>query len=117
MTLRLNSHVVSTDPSIPTLTLASGEVIKTDLVIGADGLKSTIREVVIGRPDKPEPTGDAAYRAIIPTSEMMKDPDLRPLVEFPEMTGWIGPGRHIMAYCIVCTDTGALEHSINSSDH
>jgi salicylate hydroxylase len=60
-----------------------------------------IREVVVGHPDKPIPTGDAAYRAIIPTSEMVKDPDLKPLVDHPEMTGWISPGRHVMAYCMV----------------
>ena len=46
-------------------------------------------------------TGDAAYRAVIPTEKMMGDPELRELVENPEMTGWMGPKKHIMAYCIV----------------
>ena len=45
--------------------------------------------------------GDAAYRAIIPTDVLLNDPDLCPLVETPEMVGWMGPGRHIMAYSIV----------------
>jgi salicylate hydroxylase len=101
MNLRLNSRVASLDPSVPTLTLASGEVVKADVVIGADGVNSTIREIVIGRPYPPVPTGDAAYRAIIPAAELLKDDDLKELVDFPEMTGWIGPNRHIMAYCIV----------------
>ena len=89
------------DPSIPTLTLESGEVVHADLVIGADGVKSLTREYVVGGPDKPTPTGDAAYRAIIPADLLLKDPDLRPLVETPQMVGWMGPGRHIMAYNIV----------------
>jgi salicylate hydroxylase len=100
MTLRLNSKVVSVDPAVPTVTLQSGEIVQGDLIIGADGVKSTIREVVVGAPDKPVPTGDSAYRAIISTAQMLSDPDLKQLVDETEMTGWIGPGRHIMAYCI-----------------
>ncbi|KAF7342099.1 FAD/NAD-P-binding domain-containing protein [Mycena venus] len=100
MTLFLNSRVVSLDPDLGQLTLESGRRFRADIILGADGVKSMIREVVVGHPDKPIPTGDAAYRAIIPTAEMSKDPDLKPLVDHPEMTGWIGPGRHIMGYCI-----------------
>ncbi|KII92656.1 hypothetical protein PLICRDRAFT_480035 [Plicaturopsis crispa FD-325 SS-3] len=102
MNLRLNSHVVGLDADAerPTLTLASGEVVHADVVIGADGVKSTIREIVVGGPDKATRTGDAAYRAIVPTSELLKHPDLKPLVDKPEMVGWMGPGRHIMAYNI-----------------
>jgi salicylate hydroxylase len=99
--IRTNCRVVSLDPSIPSLTLESGEVIRADLVIGADGVKSLTREYVVGGPDKPTPTGDAAYRAIVPAKLLLNDPDLRPLVEKPEMVGWLGPGRHIMGYNIV----------------
>lgn len=103
MTLRLNSVVASLEPSSssPSLTLTTGEVLHADLIIGADGVKSMVREVVLGEPVKAVATGDAAYRVIIPTEKMMGDPELRRLVENPEMTGWMGPGRHIMAYCIV----------------
>jgi salicylate hydroxylase len=101
MTLFLNSRVVSLDPDLCQVTLESGRKFRADVILGADGVKSMIREVVVGGPDKPLATGDAAFRAIIPTSEMLKDPDLKPLVDHPEMTGWIGPGRHIMGYCIV----------------
>ena len=47
------------------------------------------------------PTGDAIYRAVIPASRLVADPDLRPLIETPEMTSWMGPKLHIMAYCVV----------------
>jgi salicylate hydroxylase len=100
MDLQLNSRVVSIDPSKPSLTLANGKVIYTDVIIGADGVKSYIREVVVGGPDKATPTGDAAYRAIVSSADMIKDPDLKPFVDLPEMTGWMGPKRHIMAYNI-----------------
>lgn len=103
-TLRLNSTVVKVNPSPPhpSVTLSTGEVLSADLIIGCDGVKSLVRDLVVGEPTKAVATGDAAYRAIIPTSELMKDPALKELVENPEMTGWMGPGRHIMGYCIVC---------------
>jgi hypothetical protein len=92
------------DPTVeggPSVTLASGEVIYADVIIAADGVKSTLQKIVTGRNDNPMPTGDAAYRATIPTDLMLRDPELRPFVETPEMTAWMAPGRHLMAYCIV----------------
>lgn len=109
VTLKLKSTVVAVNPEPPSasnpegpsVTLSNGQVVHGDLIVGADGVKSYIQQVVLGKANPATPTGDAAYRAIIPIGEMMKDPDLRPLVENPEMSGWMGPDRHIMAYCIV----------------
>lgn len=101
MDLRLQSTVIAVDPDLPSLTLANGDVIQGDLIIGADGVKSLVQQVVLGRMNPAQPTGDAAYRAIIPTSVMLADPDLRPFIEVPEMTAWMAPGRHLMAYNIV----------------
>ncbi|KAH9010148.1 FAD/NAD-P-binding domain-containing protein [Lactarius hengduanensis] len=103
--VRLGATVrdVQPDPAVrggPSVTLASGEVIYADVVIAADGVKSVIQKIVTGRDDNPTPTGDAAYRATIPTDLMIRDPELRPFIETPEMTGWMAPGRHLMAYCI-----------------
>ncbi|THH18746.1 hypothetical protein EW146_g2287 [Bondarzewia mesenterica] len=103
-TFRLNSRVVSIDPSVPTLTLQTGEVITADLIIAADGVRSMIREVVVGGPDKPIPTGDAAYRAIIPTAEMAEDPELKPFLDKPQMNAWMGPNKHVMMYKIRSTE-------------
>ncbi|GLB37981.1 putative protein with domain-containing protein [Lyophyllum shimeji] len=100
MTLRLNSKVLTVEPTTPFVVLECGEIIKTDLVIGADGVRSTIRDIVAGRSDAPLATGDAAYRATIPTSKMLLDPDLRSLVEGAETNVWMGPGRHVVGYCI-----------------
>ncbi|ELU37079.1 salicylate 1-monooxygenase [Rhizoctonia solani AG-1 IA] len=99
--LHLNSYVTSIDPEAPSVTIKNDKVFKCDLIIGADGVKSAIREMVVGHVDRPVDTGDAAYRAIVPTDKLLADPELRSLVEHPEMTGWMGPGRHIMGYCIV----------------
>ncbi|KAG1715764.1 hypothetical protein ID866_1388 [Astraeus odoratus] len=98
--IRTNCRVVAMDPSVPSLTLQSGEIIYADLVIGADGVKSTTRQYVVGGPDEPTPTGDAAYRAVLPTELLFADPDLKALAETPLMIGWLGPYGHIMAYNI-----------------
>ncbi|KEP50186.1 FAD/NAD-binding domain protein [Rhizoctonia solani 123E] len=98
--LHLNSFVTSIDPEAPSVTIKNDKVFKCDLIVGADGVKSSIREIVVGHVDRPVDTGDAAYRAIVPTDKLLADPELRSLVEHPEMTGWMGPGRHIMGYCI-----------------
>ena len=90
-----------TNPERLVVHFQDGSTFEADVVLGADGVKSLVRQVVIGRADAPEPTGDAAYRAIISTDVMLSDPDLRPFVETPEMTAWMGPGRHLMGYCIV----------------
>lgn len=101
MELRLNSTVVDCDPEAPSVTLASGEVIHGDLIIGADGIKSRIQKAVLGRENPAHPTGDAAYRATIPAASLLADPELQSLVKTPEMTGWMGPQRHIMGYLVV----------------
>ena len=60
----LGSAVVGCDPSAPSpsVTLKSGETMRADLIVGADGLKSCIQEVVLGEPNTPELNGDAVYR-------------------------------------------------------
>ncbi|KZO91484.1 FAD/NAD(P)-binding domain-containing protein [Calocera viscosa TUFC12733] len=98
--IRLGAAVTAIDADAPAVTLRSGETLACDLLIGADGVKSMIRQVIVGAPDAPVATGDAAYRATIPTSAMLSEEDLRGFVEEPEMTAWMGPGRHIMGYCI-----------------
>jgi salicylate hydroxylase len=99
MTLRLNSRVTTVDPQEGKVTLENGNVILADLIIGADGIKSLVRDTVARGP--PMPTGHASYHAVISTKGMISDPILKALVDRGEMTGWMGPSKHIMAYCIV----------------
>ena len=97
-------RAVQPDPAVqggPSVTLASGEVLYADLVVAADGVKSTLQKTVTGLDDGPTLTGDAAYRAVVCTNLMLQDSELRPFVETPELTVWMAPGRHLVAYCIV----------------
>jgi len=55
---------------------------------------------VSGKSNRAEPSGDVAYRTIIPASLMMQDPELRDFIEHPQMTGWLAPGKHLTTYPI-----------------
>ena len=103
VTILLGSAVIKCNPDAasPSVTLASGETMMADLIVGADGMKSYVQEVVLGKPNPVELTGDAVYRMTIPTSLMMQVPELCEFVEHPQMTAWIGPLKCLVAYPIV----------------
>lgn len=74
--------------------LEGGREVKADLVVGADGINTKLREVMLGREDPPTPTGDLAYRLLLSTKEMLKDPELASFVTDPQVNYWLGPDAH-----------------------
>ena len=56
---------VSASGSHPSITLASGETVKGDLVVGADGVHSTIRRTVHPKEPPPRPSGLRALRGVV----------------------------------------------------
>lgn len=74
--------------------LADGRRHRADLVVGADGINSRCREILLGRPDPPLLTGDLAYRLLLNTDAMMQDPELRSFVQDPQVNYWMGPDAH-----------------------
>jgi 2-polyprenyl-6-methoxyphenol hydroxylase-like FAD-dependent oxidoreductase len=75
------------------LTFADGTTALADAVIGADGVHSRVREIVIG-PDAPIHKGRIAYRAVFP-SALLGGRDVG-----PSRTKWWGPDRHIVIYYV-----------------
>lgn len=71
--------------------VASGEEIGGDLLVGADGVRSKVREVLFG-PENPRFTGQVAWRGVAKT-----DWKLRSLVP-PFAQIWTGEGRHFVHY-------------------
>lgn len=97
--LRENSPVKDVTFSPASVTLANGDIVRGDVVIGADGIKSTIRSHLLEDSTiKAVATGDAAYRIMLPREVMEKDPELKALIDEPQATRWLGPSRHIIAY-------------------
>ena len=97
--LRENSPVTDVQFYPASVSLANGEIIHGDVVIGADGIKSMIRSHLLEDSTiKALATGDAAYRIMIPRHIMEKDAEFKKLIDEPQATRWLGPSRHIIAY-------------------
>ncbi|KAI1643299.1 putative salicylate hydroxylase [Daldinia loculata] len=83
-----------------TLLLKDGRRISADVVIGADGLWSLTREIVLGRPFPPTETGDLAYRGTFTREQLrgLKNERMDKLLEQSNIQVWLGPGRHAVFY-------------------
>lgn len=90
----------SIDFSAPAVTLATGQTIDCDLVVGADGLRSKCRELYLGHADPPQNSGDLAYRILVRASDIRKDPELAGLAETPMLNIWMGPRAHAVCYLL-----------------
>ena len=75
-----------------TLSFADGSRASADAVIGADGVHSTVRELLIGR-DDPVHKGRIAYRGVFPAA-LMSGKD----IVGRSRTKWWGTDRHIVIY-------------------
>ncbi|KAI0346928.1 FAD/NAD(P)-binding domain-containing protein [Trametopsis cervina] len=84
----------------PSVTLASGEVITADIIIGADGPRSLVRELVLGEPDDPRPDGITVFGAVVPASYMAKDPVLNRMVKAKEWPIAFGTYKSICSHPI-----------------
>ncbi|KAJ5102969.1 hypothetical protein N7532_003498 [Penicillium argentinense] len=76
--------------------LENGERVVGDVVIGADGVRSKARELVLGYVDKPKSSGYAVYRAWFPNTDMIRDPRTRHFCDGDTFNGWIGPDVHFL---------------------
>jgi len=74
-------------------TTANGETICGDLLVGADGIHSAIREQMLG-PDRPRFTGNVAWRAVVPVERLGQD------IPPPSACIWTGNGRHAVTYLL-----------------
>lgn len=84
----------------------SGKAYAFDLVVGADGVQSVVRKSLFPHVRPRPPTGNCAYRAIVPYDELRKDPLTKSLVEdasgdpISTMEVWMSPSGYIISYPI-----------------
>lgn len=74
------------------LAFADGSRAEADLVVGADGVHSVVREVLLGA-EKPRFTGRVAYRTTFRASLMEG-------AAIDDCAKWWGPDRHIVIYYV-----------------
>jgi salicylate hydroxylase len=75
------------------LEFANGRVEHADVVVGADGVRSTVRRWVTGADDMVY-SGTSAFRGIVPVANLPSLPDPQ-AIQF-----WMGPDAHLLHYAI-----------------
>ncbi|HBY35765.1 MAG TPA: 6-hydroxynicotinate 3-monooxygenase, partial [Delftia acidovorans] len=73
---------------------ADGTTEEADIVIGADGVNSRIREELLG-PELPKYAGYLAHRAVFPTPEVKAG-----MLPFDACVKWWSDDRHMMTYFV-----------------
>jgi len=74
-------------------TFANGAHAEVEVLVGADGIHSTVRNLLFG-PQDPHFTGCVAYRGLVP-ADRLADLDLEVTAQL-----WMGPGRHFIHYFV-----------------
>ena len=92
-TIELNARVKSYAQSANDVSVAlvNGRCLTAQYLIGADGIRSSIRKQMLG-PDTPQFTGNMAWRTVVPADRLGR------LVPNPTACAWFGPNRHAVTY-------------------
>jgi salicylate hydroxylase len=116
-TVHLDSRVVSIDAYSPSLVTKNGETFEGDLIVASDGrlsacrqaeneiltdlgLHSMAREIVMGQPGPPIPTGQMVYRVTLPTKTLKGIPELEEIITVPRNNHWLGPDGTVLSYLL-----------------
>jgi len=92
---RLNARIEGFEESAGrvTVTLVDGTKITGDVLIGADGIHSTVRGELFGK-ELPRYTGNVAWRGLVPAERVAQ-------LDLGRVTGvWMGPNRSIVQYYV-----------------
>ncbi len=76
------------------LVFDNGARVEAEYVIGADGVRSVLRQALYGD-DNPSYTGQMVWRALLETARVPPE-----VLEPKGHTQWVGPGCHFLAYQI-----------------
>jgi len=118
--LGLGSWVVNfrETPHTVTLTTTEGLEVEADVLVGADGLWSRVRELMLndGTPRVP---GHLAYRAMVPQASLPER------LRSQQVTAWLGPRLHVVQYPVrrgewlnvVAIVHGQVDGELHSWDH
>jgi salicylate hydroxylase len=97
---RLNAHVDRFEQNADgvTITLSDGTTATGDVLVGADGIHSTVRGQLFGK-ELPRYTGNVAWRGLVPAERVAH-------LDLGRVTGvWMGPNRSIVQYYVAAGRT------------
>jgi len=80
--------------------LKDGRVVEADVIVGADGLWSVMRNEVLGSTSAPNETGDLAYRGTFRAEQLRdcRDARVEEVLNAADLQLWMGPGKHVVFY-------------------
>jgi salicylate hydroxylase len=101
ITLNARCTAVSSSDRGAVATFADGSTVEADLIVGADGIRSVVRECLFGAVPA-RFTEQIGWRAILPIELVPTrvGPDKSVRIERTEYVGWIGPVGHVICYPI-----------------
>lgn len=91
-TIRFNHELAGLTHSLNAVTLefANGNRVESDIVIGADGIRSIVRDAIQGK-QPPNYVGKVAVRAVFPAEKLAG-------LQIRDCTKWWDDDRHLIAY-------------------
>lgn len=72
----------------PSITFKDGRVKEADVIVGAEGIKSRARELVLGFADAPKSSGYSCWRAYFPGDHLRQDPLCQSFVDHDCVNIW-----------------------------
>ncbi|KUJ15021.1 FAD/NAD(P)-binding domain-containing protein [Mollisia scopiformis] len=93
--IRLGCPIDSIDQALPAAMLKNGEVIGADLIVGADGVNSVVREAVLPGEKITRLDHISAYYIDVERSLLSADQEVSPMLD--ENSIWLAPGRQLIA--------------------
>ncbi|TDT88440.1 2-polyprenyl-6-methoxyphenol hydroxylase-like FAD-dependent oxidoreductase [Azorhizobium sp. AG788] len=99
--IKARALAVHEDPVGARVQYTDGHEETADLVIGADGIGSIVREAVSGAQSKPSYVGYATWRGLVPETQV---PHLAQRQLFERFAFYEAPGSHILGYLVPGAD-------------
>jgi salicylate hydroxylase len=72
----------------------NGTVAEGEILIGADGIRSTVRRAGLGEVSEPRFTNFVAWRGLVPLERLPEH------LRSTSMTSWVSPDRHVIEYAV-----------------
>lgn len=79
--IRVSSKVTRIDCAEGIVELDNGQSVQADLIVGADGIKSAVRDAVVGKHIEALPTEYSAYRVMVPVQDLLQKTEFSKVID------------------------------------